>query len=187
MKNIHFKSKGFTLIELLITAAMLVILISVGISAYSGIFSRQELVQRAERTYHFLRLAQSQAVKLNKKVYVHFCQSDKTGIWKMAMAEQSSCDCFSAASCLLDGREKSEELADGQTLFIPAADLPFGDQLTSFGSMLHSVDAGSVTLADRSGSKLKVIQATRRLRICSPEQAQLGYKNASNTQRVFLS
>jgi|GEM_PF-1790475 len=176
MKKYHRKKAGFTLIELLVTMAVLLILISVGVSSYSGLFSQQELLQRTERLYHFLRLAQSQSIKLNKNVYVHFCQLDDTGVWKMAMAEQTSCDCFSASSCLLDSQEVVEDLADGKTLIIPAADLPFTDKSVTFKPIPHSADNGSVVLSDANGNQLKVIQSIMRLRICSPDQDQLGYK-----------
>lgn len=158
--------------ELLITLAVLVILISVGVASYSGIFSQQELLQRTERVYHFLRLANSQAIKLNKKVYVHFCPSGD--IWKMAMAEQSSCDCFTANSCTLDGSERVEELADGQT--ISASAVTFSSNQASYSSMRFGVNSGSVTLTDSNGSKLKVIQSTYRLKICAPDEARLGYE-----------
>ena len=176
MKKYHRNMTGFTLIELIVTSAVLVILISIGVSAYSGIFSQQELIQRTERLYHFLRLAKSQSIKHNKKVYVHFCQLADSGTWKMAMAEQSSCDCFVAASCQLNGLEVVEDLADGKTLFTSALDVKFSSNQASFSPMRFSVNAGSVTLTDISGSKLKVIQSTMRLRICSPDNEQLGYK-----------
>ncbi|MFT7054365.1 MAG: type IV fimbrial biogenesis protein FimT, partial [Psychromonas sp.] len=38
------------------------------------------------------------------------------------------------------------------------------------------VNAGSVTLHDNNGNKLQVIQSSMRLRLCSPDTAQLGYE-----------
>jgi len=162
--------------ELIVTLAVLMILISIGVRSYSGIFSQQALIQRTERLYHFLRLANSQSIKLNKKVYVHFCQLSNTGTWKMAMAEQSSCDCFSANSCQLNGVEMVEELADGKTLFTSPSDVGFSGEQASYSPMRFSVNTGHVTLTDANGTKLTVIQSSMRLKICSPDQDQLGYK-----------
>ncbi len=168
--------RGVTLIELIVTLAVLGILMSIGVAAYSGIFSEQELIQRTERLYHFLRLARSQSIKHNKKVYVHFCQLNGSATWKMAMAEESGCDCFSAFACQVNGVEVVEDLADGKTIFTSAADITFSAEQVSFSPMRFSVNAGSVTLSDISGAQLKVIQSTMRLRICSPKQARLGYE-----------
>lgn len=176
MGKFHRNITGVTLIELIVTLAVLGILISIGVNAYSGIFSQQELIQRTEHLYHFLRLARSQSIKHNKKVYVHFCQFNNTGEWKMAMAEQSSCDCFTASSCLLNGLEVVEELVDGKTLFTSPSDVTFNGDQASFSSMRFSVNPGSITLTDLNGARLKVIQSSMRLRICSPGQDQLGYK-----------
>ena len=176
MGKFHRNITGVTLIELIVTLVVLGILISIGVNSYSGVFSQQELIQRTERLYHFLRLAKSQSIKHNKKVYVHFCQLNGTGMWKMAMAEGASCDCFSAYSCHVNGLEMVEDLADGKTIFTSPLDVTFNGEQASFSPMRFSVNPGSVTLTDINGAKLKVIQSTMRLRICSPDQEQLGYK-----------
>ncbi|MCG6200384.1 GspH/FimT family pseudopilin [Psychromonas antarctica] len=176
MKIDHRKRAGFTLIELLVTLVVLGILISIGINNYSRLFSQQKLVQKTEHLYHFLRLAKSQSIKYNKKIYVHFCQLGNSGKWKMGMTDQASCDCFTPASCLLNGLEVVNELSDGQAVLIAPSDITFSSNQASYSPMRFSVNAGSVTLADDAGYKLKVIQSTMRLRVCSPEQAQLGYK-----------
>lgn len=176
MKLTSRNSSGLTLMELLISLLLLSILISIGIASYSGIFSQQALIQRTERVYHFLRLAKSQAVKLNQKVYVKFCESGSDLGWRMAMSEQSNCDCYSANACLIDGNEVMEELADGKTIFTSSSDVTFINDQVSYSPMRFGINPGSVTLSSVNGEKLKVIQSTMRLKICSPDQSQLGYK-----------
>lgn len=172
-KKENSKSRGFTVIELLIALVVMGILISVGVNAYSGAYAQHELIQKSERLYQFLRLAKSQAIKQNKKIYVHFCQLSNEQSWKMAMTEQPNCDCVVDSPCLLNG---SEEMVDGKILFTSTADITFNGDKVSFSPMRFGVNAGSVTFTDIEGNKLKVIQSTMRLRICSPQQTQLGYK-----------
>lgn len=176
MKKSNLNQSGFTLIELLITLAVLAILISIGVASYSGIFSQQALIQKTERVYHILRLANSEAIKLNKKVYVRFCQLGSTEVWKIAMSDQPHCDCFTALSCKIDGLEVVEELADGKSLLTSMSDVTFNNNQVSFSPMRFGINPGSITLTNGNGAKLKVIQSTMRLKICSPNKDQLGYK-----------
>ena len=171
-----FKQSAFTLVELLLTVTITSILISVAVADYSAVFAQQTLQKKTEYLYHFLRLAKSQSVKYNKKVYVHFCSQGVHGKWSMAMSEFAVCDCFTANSCLLNGGEAVKQMSDGKTLFSSASDITFNGLQASYSPMRFSVNAGSVTLTNRSGDKLKVIQSTMRLRICSPEVKRLGYE-----------
>lgn len=170
-----FKQSAFTLIELLVTVTITAILISVAIVSYSSLFAQQVLQKKAEHLYHFLRLAKSQSVKYNKKVYVHFCSQGGGGKWFMGMSEFAVCDCFTVNSCLLNGSEVIEQMSDGKILFSSAVDITFNGQQVSYSPMRFSVNAGSVVLTDINGYKLKVIQGTMRLRICSPDIKRLGY------------
>lgn len=172
----HNIDRGFTLIELLVSLTVLMILISVSLSNYGPMFAQRALIQKTEHLYHFLRLAKTQAIQDNKQIYVHFCQFENTDIWKMAMTDSASCDCFTANSCLLNGNSKVVQLTDGKKLLASPSDITFSGQQASYRPMRFGVNAGSVTLHDNSGGKLKVIQSSMRLRLCSPDTAQLGYE-----------
>ena len=169
-------NSAFTLIEMLLSLVVLMILISIAISSYSRLIAQQELQNKAELLYRFLHLAQSQSIKQNKKLYVHFCQFETSLEWKVALAESATCDCFTKNSCLLNGKEKIETLTDGELLFSSRSDISFSGQQVSYSPMRFSINAGSVILNDHFNRKLKIIQSTMRLRICSPVQASLGYK-----------
>lgn len=168
--------KAFTLIELMMTTTLLVILISVASQNYHQLFSQQALVASAERLYQFLDLAKSESIKYNMKVYVHFCQNGETQEWKMAMSEQGSCDCFVENSCLLNGLQKNAILSDGRLVYTSSDDITFTGQQASYNPMRFSVNAGSIVFHDNADGKLKVIQSAMRLRICSPDNDQFGYK-----------
>ena len=168
--------RGFTLIELMVTITVLLILVSVSVSNYSALMAERALIQKTEHLYHFLRLAKTQAIQDNQKIYVHFCQDGDTEIWKMAMADSADCDCYSATSCLVNGLNHVEQLSDGKILSAAKKDITFSGKKVSYKPMRFGVNAGSVTLHNSNGNKLKVIQGVMRLRICSPGKAQLGYQ-----------
>ncbi len=176
MKINRRKNIGFTLIELLISVCIVARLVVITTSSYSGIIARQALLDNTDRLYFFLRLANTQSVKQNEKVYVHFCQFENSTKWDMAMTTLPACDCFTADSCLLNGVEKIKELTDGKVLSASASDITFSGQQASYSPMRFSVNAGSVTLTNSLGQKLKVIQSTMRLKVCAPDKAQLGYE-----------
>lgn len=175
MKAKYYSLKGVTLIELLVSLAVLGILISIGIASYNHLFAQQNLMQKSEKLYHFLRLANSQAILKNKVIYCHFCQVS-TGAWQIMMSDNNACDCLDMNKCSLEGRLVSEDISDGNSVYIFSNDITFSSKQASYAPMRFDVNTGSVKLSDSSGAKLKVIQSTMRLRICSPEKAMLGYK-----------
>jgi type IV fimbrial biogenesis protein FimT len=170
------KQGAFTLIELLIAMAVVVILMSVASQSYKHLFSHQALVSSAEKLYQFLRLANEESIKQNKKVYVHFCKSNTTSEWRMALSENNSCDCFIQNSCLLSGAQQNETLADGKFVFTSTDNITFSGLKVSYNTIRFSVNAGSVTLNDSDNNKIKVIQSAMRLRICTPSNASFGYQ-----------
>lgn len=179
--------KGFTLIELLFTIFILSILVVIGIPSYHRFFSQQALIQQTEKLYQFLRLAHSEAIKQNQKMYVHFCKSDTSNQWRMALTKQANCDCFIINSCLLtdindeNGRAVIDVLADGNKVTLASSKGSQTDNITfvgdqaSYGPMRFSVNSGSIILTDLNGSQLKVIQSTTRLKICSLGSSKFGY------------
>lgn len=166
---------AFTLIEMLISMLILAILIGLSTHLYPYLFSEQALLASTDRLYHFLALAQSQSLKYNRKIYVHFCHHQHADIWRMAQSDQTACDCFSANSCLIDGVRYNQPLSDGRLVFLDASDITFTGQQASYNTMRFSVNSGSITLKDSKGQSLKVIQSSLRLRICAPDSAFAGY------------
>ncbi|MCK5819197.1 MAG: GspH/FimT family protein [Psychromonas sp.] len=179
--------KGFTLIELLITILILSILLVIGIPSYHRLFSQQALIQQTEKLYQFLRLANSESIKQNQKMYVHFCKSHSSNQWKMALTKQANCDCYTINSCLLtdinneNGRAVIDVLADGKQVTLASSkgsqtdDITFAGDQASYAPIRFSVNSGSIILTDLNGSQLKVIQSTTRLKICSLGSSKFGY------------
>ncbi|WP_354623504.1 GspH/FimT family protein [Psychromonas sp. MME2] len=171
-----YYSRGLTLIELLITLVILAILISTVRASYYALFAHQALIQRAEKLHRILSLTSSQAIRKNSVVYAHFCPMQVSGAWQVITTDVDNCDCININSCLFDGLLVSEQISDGNKVSTSAADINFSSQQASYGAMRFNVNTGSVKFSTPDGAQLKVIQSTMRLRICSPNEALLGYK-----------
>lgn len=152
------------------------ILLSIASQTYHQMFSRQALLASSKDAYQFLTLAKSHAIKYNHKVYVYFCPKGNSGEWIMAQSDQNSCDCSVQNSCLVNGIEFNQPLTDGKLVFTSSTNITFTGLKASYNAMRFSVNAGTILLNDNYGNRLKVIQSAMRLRICSPDSDQLGYK-----------
>ena len=166
--------KGFTLTELIMTILIMSIVIAISIGSYQGLLADQALSHRAKQVFYTLQLAKTEAIKRNQKVYVQFCQLQST--WKMGMSHIAGCDCFTENSCQIDGIEKIQDLADGEKIFIDQDDIHFSNSQASYGTLRFSVETGSITLVNSEKKALSIIQSAMRLRVCAPDEAQLGYK-----------
>ena len=174
-KELFIHSPGFTLIEIAVVLLISSILISMSVRSYRQVFGQQELVEKTQYLYNFLRFANSLSKKINKKVYVHFCDSNNDKSWMMFITKNDSCDCLTKNTCQLDEDDKLEELVNGTNLFILNEDMKFQGNKISYSPMRFNTQQGSVTLTNTNDVKLKVIQSRMRLRICSVAQSRLGY------------
>jgi len=166
-------NKGFTLFELIVAIAIISIVSIIGVTSYQSLVANQALSYRADQVYYTLKLAQSEAINRNKKIYVHFCQHNS--IWKIGMSEFSQCDCFTSHACQIDGMERVQNLVDGKTLFINSNDITFTGNQASYSPLRFSVETGTITLTNSENKSLSIIQSTKRLRVCAPKNEKLGY------------
>jgi type IV fimbrial biogenesis protein FimT len=166
-------SKGFTLFELIISAAIISVISIIGVASYQSLIANQALSYRADQIYYTLKFAQSEAIKRNTKIYVHFCEQQS--VWKMGISESPQCDCFTSHACQLDGVEKVQDLADGKRLLINEDDITFTNNQASYGVLRFSVEIGSLTLTNSENKSLSIIQSAARLRVCAPDNNKLGY------------
>jgi type IV fimbrial biogenesis protein FimT len=169
-----FLNKGFTLAELLISLAIFSIVTAISITSYQHLLSDQSLSHAAKQIYYTLKLAKTEAIKRNQKIYVQFCQQQM--IWKVGVSETAGCDCFTANSCQLDGVDQVQDIADGKRLFIKQDDIKFSNAQVSYGALRFSVETGSIVLTNNEEKSLSIIQSAMRLRVCAPDDDYLGYK-----------
>ena len=166
-------SKGFTLFELIISVAIISVISIIGITSYQSLIANQALSYRADQIYYTLKFAQSEAIKRNTKIYVHFCEQQSA--WKMGISESPQCDCFTSHACQLDSVEKVQDLADGNTLLINSEDITFTGNQASYSALRFKVETCTITLTNSENKSLSIIQGSIRLRVCAPEIEKLGY------------
>lgn len=82
--------RGFTLLELIVTLAVAAIIISLAVPSFSNMLARHRLSAAASTLKLDLQEARSQAIKLNKNVYVSFKTTSNN--WHYGVNVGSSCD-----------------------------------------------------------------------------------------------
>lgn len=173
MYKVKRVQKGLTFIEMSISLCILSILLSISVNTFNGLFEREELKNKIEEIYYFLKLAQSNAITQNKKIYVHFCNKRNTNEWRMGMTDLNFCDCFIENSCTFNGHEYVKSVANGSSLFVKK--ISFKNLSISYGQLRFHTNLGSITLISKNNISLRVNQGKLRLRICSPKKNRLGY------------
>lgn len=176
---VHFKhsSLGFTLVEAMVTLAVLGILASIALPAFSSMRETLRLKGSTEAVQSDLRLAKSESIKRSGNVSVTFRASGTT--WCYGFSQDTACDCNTNASCILDG----VEYRWNNTVFpgITLASNVSGNRF-SFQYPRGTVTAGNVQLTAPNGKSLRVVvSGLGRIRMCSPRGAGkvAGYPDCS--------
>ncbi len=165
--------QGFSLIELMVVLALLVLTLSFGLPSFSYSSDLHSLGGTAELIRSQLVFAQSEAVKGNKKVYLHFCRHE--GRLVVGLAERDQCDCAQANSCVLNGGEKVTPILDGQRFHL--VNLTFNGDQASFSPTRFGANAGSLYVGNNQAQVLRVkVSKLGRIVICSHQGKVPGYK-----------
>lgn len=134
--------------------------------------SQQRLDSVASKLYADLRLAQSEAVKRNEKVYVSFQINNED--WCYGISLDPNCDCTQANSCQLDGNEKVIDGSQYKGIVMQKARFAGGTNYTGFDpntgyAQAGSVKNGTVWLKSATDEQLAVVvNRLGRVRFCSP-------------------
>ena len=168
---------GFTLVELMIVLAVMGIMLGIGVPSYQTLIQDQNLKDIAEASYSQLRHAQSLALKRNQAISMLFCQQGQE--WRTGLTNLTSCDCFTANSCSLNGQDTSREWINGKNIILAAIANPitFVDDKVTFSPVRLTANGGTIYLENAQHKQLRVITSPRgRVRICQDGDVGLGYK-----------
>lgn len=173
---------GFTLIELIVAIAVLGILITVGLPAFTELNDRHRLKGATQGVFDLMQFARSEAVKRNETISISFAGvGDST--WCAGLSNGGECDCTETDStqndyCDIDGARKILNGDDFSGTSLDAASFA-GNTFTSINPMRGTATAGSITLDSAQGLSTQVLISTLgRVRYCSDDPA-LGYPSCS--------
>jgi type IV fimbrial biogenesis protein FimT len=168
---------GYTLVELLVTLAVLAILLTGAVPAFTDLIDSQRLRAAAQQIAADLRYARGEAVKRHAGVPIGVSFSPGE-VWCYGISQQLPCDCSvqdwsSPAACLLDLslRRQLHMVQPHAQVELVAARFS-GGPTTVFDPLRGLARAGTVELQSARGKRLDVrISMLGRVRICAPADA----------------
>ncbi len=166
------KIRGVTLLGVMIT--LLIISIIAGFSTvwFNDIIVSQRLQGAAQQVYTDLRAAQSEAIKRNNTVYVHFKKT--TTDWCYGFSLNADCDCTVANSCQLDGIERTTTNDAFKGIILQQSRFAGGTEYTAFDprngfAQAGALKNGTVWFKSANDDQIAVIlNRLGRVRFCSP-------------------
>lgn len=167
-----FSNKGVTLIELLIALSIVIIIAGYSSMSFSSYLERQRLKAAGETIFADLRLAQSEAIKRNKTVFVDF--ETYAGGWCYGINVGKECSCSTNNDCQIDNvtkvnsSEKFNDITLQRARFAGNKDYTAFDPVKGF-AQAEGVRNGTIWLQSNDGTQLAVIvNRLGRVRFCSP-------------------
>lgn len=140
--------KGLTVLELLVTFLIIVLITVLAVPIFSYLYEYNRLKNVAERLYHDLIYAQSEAIKRQANVTVTF-QSGNS--WCYGITTASSCNCLVANNC---GLGQVSYLSHSNTNLASTGII--GN--TTFSSSRGVVSTpGTITLSTSGGVSISVV------------------------------
>lgn len=165
-------SDGFTVVELLVTIAILAILYSIAVPAFSGFLEKHRLTGAAETIAARLQWSRSEAIKKSRKVYVSLFAASETD-WCVGFDDSAYCDCSNADDCQVDGTRKvsaGTEFASSASARPRLVGVTFSGDKTSFDPVRGTAGSGRIKMASAKGRyRLNIVVSSLGLvRLCSP-------------------
>lgn len=129
--------RGFTLLELIVTLAVAAVIISIAIPSFSNMLARHRLSAAASSLKLDLQEARSEAIKLNKNVYVSFGvngQKCASGLdWCYGVSSSGPCDpeVGDDEVCKINGAPKVVTSSSWSGISMSIKKIPCNDNLCS--------------------------------------------------------
>lgn len=178
-------NNGMSLLEILIILSIVAIIAGYSFISFSGILERQKLKSAGEIIFADLRLAQSEAIKRSKSVFVSFNKQDNSDAWCYGINVGSKCDCTKQDECKIDDVRKVTSSLKFKDINLQKAKFAGNKEYTAFEptsgfAQASGVKNGSIWLQSKSGYQLAIIvNRIGRVRFCSPTLSE--YSNICPT------
>ena len=155
---------GFTLLELMTTLAVLAIIITMAVPAFSGMKERHKVRGAAETVVSDLQLARLEAIKTNRDVSLSF-QGSGTNNWCYGINDNNGCDCTIGSNCQVSGTTLRVTNSDEFSNISLAT--TFTGQNATFEPNRGTTNSGTTTL-NFNGKTISVkLNAIGRISLCS--------------------
>ncbi len=166
------QNQGLSLLELIVALSILAIVLAYSGASFSGFLDRQRLKAAGETIFSDLRLAQSEAIKRNEKIFVTFKKRDKN--WCYGSNLGSACDCFEENQCKIEGvtqvvnGDQFKNINLQKARFSGNRDFTAFDPIKGF-ALAGGVKNGTIWLQSQDETQLAIIvNRMGRVRFCSP-------------------
>lgn len=176
-------NKGLSLLELMVVLAIVSIIAGYGFISFGGILEKQKLKSAGEIIFADLRLAQSEAIKRNKAVFVSFKRQNTN--WCYGISVGKECDCGDPTECMVDTVRKVTTSDKFSGINLQKAKFAGNTTYTAFDPVngfakASGVKNGSIWLKSKDGTQLAIIvNRLGRVRFCSPTLSE--YSNICPT------
>jgi len=174
------KNVGFTLLEMLLTISIVAILASAASIFMGDIIDKKRLENAAYQISTDLRLAQSEAIKQNKKIYVSFNYNSDN--WCYGLNENQKCDCLTDKLCRISGLQKIKTNETFKNVTLQKAQFAGKKSYTAFDPVkgfpiADGLKNGSIWLKSENELQMAiVINRLGRIRLCSPNLSDYSNK-----------
>jgi len=154
----------------MIALSILAILSTVAVGSYKSLLDRQRLKAAGETIFADLRLAQSEAIKQNKKIFVSF--KNQSSGWCYGISNTRPCDCRSADQCKINNVSSITRSNQFRGVSLQKARFAGGTDYTAFDpvkgfAVADGVKNGSIWLKSKDDSLAVIINRLGRIRFCS--------------------
>jgi prepilin-type N-terminal cleavage/methylation domain-containing protein len=155
--------RGYTLIETLMVLAMLAIVATASIPAFSGLVDRQRLRAAATAVHDVFHSARAESLRRSAAISVAVNADENR--WCLALSDGGACDCLQPGACRLGEHEApviSSERFPGVSL---SSNFPAG--AAAFHPPRGTGTPGTAQLRNRAGRAELVVSSLGRIRSCA--------------------
>jgi len=149
--------RGLTLLELLVTLSIMAILLTLGVTSFSGFFDKRRLAQATEQVYSDLQWARMSAMQFNNSVTVSL-SGEGSANWGYVIS--------GAVSKSVTG------IAE-----ITFANSSFSSDAVTFQAAGGAANTGTIRLVSAGNDELRIVVSGRgRVRICDANNSMTDYE-----------
>lgn len=156
-------SRGFTQVEMLMVLAILGIVATASIPAFTGFVDRQRLRSAAAELHNMFHAARAEALRRHATISVSLrSEGDR---WCLALSDSGACDCLQPGACQLGGRQAPIATSERHPGIDLTSNFPAGN--AAFHAPRGTGTPGTARIRNRAGHADLVVSSLGRIRSCA--------------------